>query len=416
MDIKRSAGKSGKARARLIKVGIGVAVSALLVVVLQGLREPMPSVARANLAIGVVEQGELVREVRGAGVLVPREVRWIAAESSARVETILVRPGSRVDSDTVILELSNPEVHESLLVAISNLKVAEAEFAAHRAALHGERLDQRAGLAEVRSNHESARLQAEAESELADRRIVPEIQARRSRLIADQLGERVRIERERLSMFEQTIDSRLAADLARLDQLRSTVRLREQQVDGLKVRAGASGILQEVPVQEGQQVASGISIARVASSDELMAELRIPETQIRDVAHGQGVRIDTRSGVVDGRVSRIDPAVHGGTVLVEVELIGDLPPGARPDLSVDGVIELERLADVLHVARPANAQSGIDLHLFRVNGDDQAARVPVRLGRTSLDRAEVLSGLEAGDRIILSDTTPWAAHDRLRLN
>lgn len=417
MDIQRTDLKQKARQRRMLWIAAGVAATIALGVAVASLDPAAPSVSRASLWTDTVKRGEMLREVRGPGTLVPKEIRWIAAETSARVERIVVRPGARVEADTVILELSNPEVIDLQLAAESALKAAEADYTARRMSLESQLLDQRANLAGVEADYESARLQAEAERELAEAGIIPRIQARRSELASEQLKLRLGIEKERIAKFEQTIHAQLAADRARMDQLRNAADLRRRQAEALQVRAGIAGVLQQVPVQEGQQVAPGTNLARVAKPGELMAELRVPETQVKDVMLDQPVRVDTRNGVVAGRVARIDPAVQNGTVLVEVELTGELPASARPDLSVDGTIEIERLADVLYVGRPAYGQPESEVRLFRVDPDSGIAqRVPVRLGRASVNLIEVVQGLQPGDQIILSDTSQWDEHDRLKLN
>ena len=381
-----------------------------------GLEAAAPGVKRSQLWLDTVQRGEMLREVRGPGSLVPKEIRWIAAETAARVERIVVKPGARVEADTVVMELSNPEVLDQALAAEAALKAAEADYVARQMVLESQLLDQRALQSGVAAEHESARLQAEAEEELAEAGIISRLQARRSRLAAEQLALRMGIERERMGKLERTMGAQLAADRARIDQLRNAAELRRRQADGLRLRAGIAGVLQQVPVQEGQQVAAGSNLARVARPGELRAELRIPEVQAKDVVVGLPVRIDTRNGLVAGRVVRIDPAVVNGTVLVDVELEGELPAGARPDLSVDGTIEIERLADVLHVGRPVAGAAPGELQLFRLDAaGDEAIRVPVRLGRTSVSRVEVLQGLSEGDQVVLSDTSEWDGHERLSI-
>jgi len=376
-----------------------------------------PGVDRASLWTDTVRRGEMLREVRGPGTLVPKEIRWIAAETAARVDRILIKPGAQVEADSVIMSLSNPELVDAQLGAEAAFTAAEADYSARQMTLESQLLDQRANLAGFEADFEAARLQAEAESELAAKGIISKLQYRRSQLTADQLKLRVGIEKERITKFERTIGAQLAADRARIEQLAHSVEQRRRQVDALQLKAGVAGVLQQVPVQEGQQVTPGINLARVAKPGELMAELRIPETQVKDIVHGQNVRIDTRNGVVAGTVTRIDPAVLNGSVLVDVELSGELPPGARPDLSVDGTIEIERLDDVMFVGRPAFGQPDSDVRLFRVDPESGIAqRIPVRLGRASVSLIEVQQGLQPGDEIILSDTSQWDDYDRLRLN
>lgn len=416
MDIQRIDLKQKARRKRIALIVGGVAGLVTLVWLVSGLDTAAPSVPRDNLRLDTVKQGDMLREVRGPGVLVPREIRWIAAESNARVERILMRPGAQVEADTVILELSNPEVIDQRLSAESALTAAEADFTARLVGLESQLLDQRAALAGIRADYEGARLTAEAESELAGRGIISRIQARRSQLAVEQLKLRTEIEVERIAKFEQTIRAQQAADRARISQLENVAELRRRQVEGLKVRAGIAGVLQQVTAQEGQQVVAGTNLARVAKPGALMAELRISETQVKDVVHGQSVRVDTRNGVVSGQVVRIDPAVQNGSVLVEVDFVEALPDSARPDLSVEGVIEIERLTNVLHVGRPGNSQPESEVRLFRLEEDGQARRVPVRLGRASLTFVEIREGLAPGDQIILSDTSKWDEYERLRID
>lgn len=417
MDIQRSDLKLKKRRRQLLMGGIGIVVVAGLGLWLAGLDAAAPQVERSSLWLDSVKRGEMLREVRGPGVLVPKEIRWVAAETAARVERIVVKPGAVVEADTIILELSNPEVEEAELAAQSALTAAEADLAAQRMTLESQALDQKANLAGVEADYESAHLQTEAEAELAAKGIIPKIQYRRSQLSSDRLKVRLDIEQERIAKFAQTMRAQLAAQRARTDQLRNTADLRTRQAEGLKVRAGIAGVLQQVPVEEGQQVAAGVNLARVARPDVLMAELRIPETQVKDVSVGQRVSVDTRNGIVVGQVIRIDPAVLNGTVLVDVDLEGELPPGARPDLSVDGTIQIERLDNVLYVGRPAYGQPESEVRLFKLDLETGIAqRVPVRLGRASVNLIEIQQGLQPGDQIILSDTSQWDEYDRLRIN
>lgn len=416
MDIQRTDLKQKKRRRQIAFGIVGTIAIVAMGLLIANLDPAAPSVDRAALWLGTVERGEMLREVRGPGVLAPKEIRWIAAETPARVERIVVKPGARVEPDTVILELSNPEVAEAQLAAQSALTAAEADLAAQRMSLESQALDQKANLAAVEADYESARLQAEAEGELAAKGIISRIQARRSELSAQTLQTRLSIEKERVTKFGDTTRAQLDAARARVDQLRNTAQLRRRQAEGLAVRAGISGVLQQVPVQEGQQVAAGVNLARVARPEVLMAELRIPETQVKDVSVGQPVRVDTRNGIVPGTVIRIDPAVLNGSVLVDVDLEGNLPPGARPDLSVDGTIEIERLSDVLYVGRPAFGQPESQVRLFKLDADGKRAqRVPVQLGRASVNLIEVRQGLNPGDRVVLSDTSQWDDYERLRI-
>lgn len=416
MDIPRPENKRQR-QLRRIALGAAVALGAgLLTVGLARLEPAAPSVARASVWVDTVREGEMLRQVRGPGVLAPREIRWVAAQTDGRVERILVRPGAVVEPDTLLVELSNPDLLQQTDEARYALEAAEAEFTETELRLRSQQLDQRAALAVARAEFESARLQAEAEETLTRQGIVPAIQHQRSVLLTEQLRIRVEIETDRLEQFSGSMQAQVASQRARVEQARNQLQRRMEQVESLQVRAGIGGVLQQVPVEEGQRVSLGANIARVARPDDLQAELRIPETQARDVQIGQRVAVDTRNGIVDGIVVRVDPAVQAGTVQVDVELVGELPRGARPDLSVDGTIELERLERVVFTGRPAYGQPNSTVGLFKLTeGGRSAVRVPVEIGRSSVNAVEILQGLEPGDQVILSDTSSWDGHDRIRL-
>lgn len=416
MDIARPDLKHARRRKQLIAGAIGAVVLLAAGIALATLEPAAPGVARASVWIDTVKRGEMLREVRGPGTLVPKEIRWIAAETNARIERVVVKPGATVAADTVILELTNPEVIDQLLAAQAALTAAQADLTARRVDLENQLLDLEARIATTEADHEAALLRAEAEGEMNRRGIVSTLQYKQTQLSARQFGTRLGIERERAAKFRQNISAQLAAEAARISQLENTAALRQRQADALRVRAGIAGVLQQVPVEEGQQVVAGTNLARVARPDLLMAELRIAETQAKDIVVGQPVKVDTRNGVVAGTVARIDPAVLNGTVQVDVELPPELPAGARPDLSVDGTIEIERLPDVLYVGRPAFGQPETQATLFRLDeGGDTARRVPVRLGRASVSLIEVQQGLAVGDRVVLSDTSQWDRFDRIKL-
>jgi HlyD family secretion protein len=416
MDIARPELKKKKRRRQYV---IGGAVAACLLVAVAGLAAlgpAIPSVERSSVLVDQVKRGELLREVRGPGTLVPKEIRWIAAETAARVEHIVIKPGAVVKPDTIILELSNPEVDDQLLAAKTAVTAAESDLAAKRTDLNSKLLDEESQYAQAKSDYETARMQAEAEKPVAEKGVIPAVQYKKSLVVLAQSKNRMELEEQRVAEFRRNIESQLAAEKARLDQLVATRELRQRQAEALHVRAGIDGILQLVPVEEGQQVAAGANLARVARPGELMAELRIAETQAKDIALGQPVKVDTRNGIIDGKVLRVDPAVQNGTVQVDVDLEGKLPPGARPDLSVDGTIEIERLPDVLYVGRPAFGQSDSEVRLFKLDaGGDVATRVPVELGKSSVNLIEIVKGLNVGDRVILSDTSAFDQHDRVRL-
>lgn len=416
MDIARPELKRRKRIKRGIWIAAGAVGLVIVAVALARLEPAAPKVDAAAVWTDTVERGRMLRQVRGPGTLVPREIRWIATTTEARVDRVLTKPGAAVEPDTVLVEMSNPELSQQAREARSERVAAEADYAALEVRLQSQVLDQRATLAQVRADARGARLQAEAEAKLLEQGILPRIQYQRSVLNADQLEERLAIEIERADQFKDSVDAQLKAARARIDQLANMVELREQQLANLDVAAGIDGVLQELTVEEGQRLAPGQNIARVARPDSLIAELRIPETQAKDIQLGQSVDIDTRNGVVAGEVMRIDPRVANGTVQVDVELTGELPTGARPDLSVDGTILIERLDDVLYVGRPAYGQPESTVNLFRLDPvEGIATRVPVELGRSSVNVIEVRQGLRQGDTVILSDVSAWDDYDRIRL-
>jgi HlyD family secretion protein len=417
MDIPRPEFRQKKLKRQLSYGAVAAVVVVLLVVGLAQLEPAVPSVPRAALWFDTVREGEMLRQVRGPGRLVPREIRWVPAQTAGRVERVVVRPGALVEFDTILVEMSNTDLLQQTEERRFALEAAEAEYADTVQRLKTQQFDQRAAVGVARAEYEGARLQSEAERELAENGIVSAIQFQRTQLLTEQLRIKLEIEEERLNQFSATMDAQLTAQRARVDQARNRLTRLVEQVESLEVRAGMTGVLQEIRVEEGQRVELGANIARVARPDELQAELRIPETQARHVQLGQHTDIDTRNGIVMGNVIRIDPAVQGGTVLVDVELEGPLPRGARPDLSVDGTIEIERLDDVVYTGRPAYGQADSTIYLFKVSEDgDVAVRVPVQIGRTSVNSVEIVQGLEPGDEVILSDTSSWDDYERIRLD
>ncbi len=373
-----------------------------------------PSVAREQLYLDEVKEGVLERKVRGPGVLQPREARWLSTRVDARVDRVLVRAGETVEPDAIIVQLSNPEVERAADAAALEVAAARAEYAAARLELESQRLDRRSSLAEARATSESARLQAVAEARAYEMHAVSELQYSRSRILAGQLGERVLIEEQRLAALDSAVSAQLEARMARLRQFERAAEERRLASDSLKVRAGMAGVVQSVPVQEGQQLAPGANVARVAKPGTLYAELRIPEMDARDLAAGQPAVIDMRDRLVRGRVLRVDPAVTAGAVRVEIEFDEALPSQARADLSVDGTIAIETLRNVRFVGRPVGAQSDSATTVFRAKpGDNVAVRVPVKFGKASVNQIVVLEGLEPGDIVALADTTQWSGKDRL---
>lgn len=417
MDISRPEFAQTRRRKRLMIGAVGGILIAAAAYALWRMEPAAPTLEKSAVWTDTVKRGALTIEVRGPGTLVPKSIRWISAETAARVERIVLKPGANVQADSVILELSNPEVQDALLAARAEVTAARADLSAQQTQLNSQLLDQRAGAAQVQADLASANLQAEAEQDLVEKGVIPAITYKRTELNRDQLKLKVQIELERMQNFARTIDAQLAASRARLAQLDNTLQLRLRQANALQVKAGISGVLQQIAVEEGQQVSAGLNIARVARPDLLMAQLKVPETQAKDITIGLIAKIDTRNGIIHGTVARIDPAVQAGTVQVDVELSGDLPVGARPDLSVDGVIEIASLSDVLYVGRPATGQPQSTISLFKLRRNDvsQADRTQVRLGRASVSVIEVTSGLNVGDQVILSDTSDFDRFQRLRL-
>jgi HlyD family secretion protein len=419
MDIQRPASVARRKKLRQILFAIvAVIVVGLVSVVLARLQPAAPTVDRATVWIDTVKRGSMLRQVRGLGTLVPVDEarRQIPAITQGQVERILLRPGADVQPDSIILELSDPQLQQQLSDAEQQLRGAEADYAGLEARLRTERLTQRGVAATVEAEYEQAQLEREVNEDLAKDGLVSSLVARQSTVRAESLATRHKLEQQRVQVAEESIEAQLRAQRARIDQMRSLYALRRSQVDQLRVRAGMHGVLEQVSVAVGQQVAPGTNLARVADPTRLKAELRIAETQARDLTIGQSALVDTRNGVIPGRVSRIDPAAQAGTVTVDVELEGELPRGARPDLSVDGTIELERLDDILYVGRPAFGQEQSTVGLFRLSPETgEASRAQVQLGRSSVNTIEVLGGLAEGDQVVLSDMSAWDGFERVRL-
>ncbi len=421
MDIQRTSQARKRRIRRVIFGSVGLVVVALVTVGLSRLKPAAPSVDKGTIWTDTVKRGEMLREVRGTGTLLPEEIRWVPIVNPGRVERILVLPGAAVQADTVLIELSNPELEQAVFDSEWQCKAAAAELENLQAQLESLRLSQEAAAASLKADFSQAELEAEADEELCKDGLVPKLVMKRSRSKADELKSRVEIEEKRLKTSANAARAQVAVQQAKVEQLRAQSNLKRQQFDSLKVRAGLSGVLQKLgdreQLQVGQQLPSGANVARVADPRRLKAEIKIAETQAKDVQLGQLVSVDTRNGLVEGRVVRIDPAVQNGTVTVDVTLEGALPKGSRPDLSVDGTIQLERLADVVNVGRPVQGQAESTVGLFKlVNGGREAVRVQVKLGRSSVNAIEVRGGLEVGDQIIRSDMSQWDAYDRVRIN
>ena len=416
MDISRpDLARKKKLRQALYAVAAVMAVAAVTLGVSR-LEPAAPRVDRDTLYLDTVQRGPMVRQVRGTGTLVPEQIRWIPATTDGTVERIVIRPGALVAPATVILELSNPELEQSTLEARLNLAAAEARYSNRQVEVERELLNQRATLATTEAQLKTARLQADADGQLFAQGLVSSLQLQQSQSAEQEFDTRYALEQERLQMATGTVEAQLAVEQAEVDRLRTLYELRQQQVADLHVRAGMPGVLQQVPLEEGQRITTGTNLARVGDPAVLKAELRIAETQAKDIQVGQSAAIDTRNGVIPGHVTRIDPAVENGTVTVDVALDGALPRGARPDLTVDGTIELERMDDILFVGRPVFGQEESVVSLFRVEADGtHASRMRVSLGRASVNTIEVLEGLQPGDRVVLSDMSTWDQFDRVRI-
>lgn len=417
VDIARPATVARRKKIRHAIIGVSLlAVIILITVVVSRLEPAAPSVDRATVWIETVKRGDMLRQVRGSGTLVPEEIRWIPATTSGRVEKIVLRPGASVKPDTVILELSNPDLQQSVKEAQLAYQSARANLQNRKAELESQLLSQQSDVAGIKAQYNNAALTLEANEKLSKDGLISEIQLKQSRSAAEELKNRLSIAQQRLEMTTAGITSQLAPQDAAVDQTRAAYELRIRQLDDLKVKAGMRGVLQLVPVERGQQVGPGTNLARVADPTNLKAELRIAETQTKDIRIGQIAEVDTRNGVVKGRVARIDPASSGGTVGVDVILEGALPPGARPDLSVDGTVQLELLPGILKVGRPAFGQENSTVSLFRVNKNGEATRVNVKLGRSSVNEIEIVDGLQPGDQVILSDMSAQDSFDRIRIS
>jgi HlyD family secretion protein len=416
MDIARPSNAKKKRIKQAIYAGVGLLAVALVSVGLSRLKPAAPTVERAVVWPAKVERGPMVRQVRGLGTLTPEDIRWIPATTQGRVERIILRPGTQVKSGDVILELTNPQLEQQLQDAQLKLGAAEAGLANTKVQLDNDLLAQRATSANVEADFNKAKMQAQMNEALAKDQLVSDLVLKQSQVDATSLGVRNQISKDQLATKAASMKAQMDVQQSLVDQARAFLRLTQQQRDELKVRAGLDGMLQLVPVEVGQQVAPGTNLARVANPSRLKAEIKIAETQAKDIQLGQKAEVDTRNGIVEGRVARIDPSVQNGTRTVDVTLTGELPKGAVPDLSVDGTIELERLNDVLFMGRPAFGQDQSVVGLFKIAEDGvNAERVQVKLGRSSVNTIEVLSGLKVGDQVILSDMSAYDAYDRIRL-
>jgi len=418
MDIQRPSNARAKKIRRIIYGSVAFLLIAGVSYGLSRLRPAAPTVDRATIWTDEVKRGPMLREVHGLGTLVPEDIRWIPAQTNARVEKIVLRPGvdQVVKPDSIILELSDPQVQRDMLDAQYQLKGAEADLANLKVQVNSQLMNQKSAEAAVRSDYEQTRLQHDVDVKLLKEGIQSSHIEELSRVKEEQLKIRLQLEEERTSVATDSAQAQLAAQEAKVEQQHALYNLKRSQYEALHVRAGMNGVLQLVPVEEGQQVTAGAQLARVADPKKLKAEIKIPETQAKDVVVGQKASIDTRNGVVNGRVFRVDPSVQNGTVTVDVHITDPLPLGARPDLSVDGTIELENLKDVLYVGRPVNGQPESKIGIFKLVDDgSEAVRVNIVLGRSSVNTIEIRDGLKVGDKVILSDMSQWDNFDRIRL-
>jgi HlyD family secretion protein len=416
VDIARPELKRKRSLLWIVYVAAGLVGISIGTVGLSRLKAAAPTVDKATVWTDTVKRGPMLREVRGLGTLVPETIRVIPAATDGRVEQRLLLPGTPVNANTVILVLSNAELQQSVLDAGFQLKGAEAEYNNLKAQLDNQLMDQRSKAAGVRSEFHQAQLQHEADDQLYKAGITAEIVWKTSQVKAEELGKQNEIAEKQVDTFAQSIEAQLAVQQSKIDGQRALCELKEHQLDQLHLRPGIDGVLQELAVEVGQQVTPGTILARVAQPSHLKAELKIAETQAKDVVIGQKALIDTHNGTALGHVTRIDPSVQNGTVTVDASIDGALPPGSRPDLSVEGTIEIERLADVLSTGRPVHGDTDSTVGLFKVMDDSrEAVRVQVKLGRASVNSVEILQGLSAGDQVILSDMSAWDNFDRVRL-
>jgi HlyD family secretion protein len=415
VDIARPSQAKKKRIRRILYVGVAVVAVAAISLGVSRLKPAAPTVDRAVVWIDAVKRGPMLRQVRGSGTLVPEDIRWIPAQTQGRVERIVLRPGAQVTPDTVILELTNPELEQSVRAAQLDYQSAQAAYTNRKAELQSALLSQEANVANIETQYKQAALDLQANETLYKEKLISLLTLEQKRGLAADLKNRLSVEQQRVTITREGLTSQLAPQEADVNQRKAQWDLRRRQLDDLKVKAGMSGILQLVPVERGQQVGPGTNLARVANPSNLKAELRIAETQTKDIHIGQYAEVDTRNGIVKGHVSRIDPASQGGTVGVDVIMDGALPAGARPDLSVDGTIQLERLDNIIFVGRPAFGQENSTVTIFKVGASGEAVATKVKLGRASVNTIEVIEGLSPGDQVILSDMSQFDAFDRVQL-
>jgi HlyD family secretion protein len=417
MDIPRESAKRQRRIRRIIYSVLGLLALASVTLGLSRLKPAAPSVDKATLWPDTVKRGPMLLEVRGLGSLVPEDILVVSAPIDGRVARRLLLPGSQVTADTVIMELTNPEQEQTTLDAEWQLKAAEAQYNSTKAQLDSTLLDQKAKAAAVQSEYTEAQLNADRDVELAKRGLGSELNAKVTHAKAEASATSNEIEKQRLAVSAASAKAQLEEQRAKVEQLRALYELKKSQLASLHVRAGAEGVLQELSVEVGQRLAAGAPLAKVVQPTRLKAQLKIPETQAKDVQIGLRASVDTRNGLIPGHVMRVDPSVVEGSVTVDVKLDAALPKGARPDLSVEGTIEIENLADVVYVGRPAFGQPNSTVGIFKIDPEGKGAtRVQVKLGRASVNSVEILSGLQPGDKVILSDMSQWDAFNRIRLD
>jgi HlyD family secretion protein len=419
MDIARPEFRRQKLRRQIVWAAAGCLLLVAVTIGVSRLKPAAPEVERSTVWTDTVKRGSMLRQVRGLGSLIPSQefTRQIPAETEATVVRIRMLPGTQVKAETILIEMSNPQVEQAAVDAKLQLKAAEAEYQSVRVRLQSDLMNQKAGAATVTADYSQAKLQSETDKALYDLGVISGLAYKNSKSRSDELTTRNNIEDERLDINQKAIESQLAEQQAKVDEIRALSELKQKQLDALKVRAGIEGVLVDLPLQVGQHVLPGTMLAKVVQPDHLIAELKIAETQARDVQISQPALVDTHNGTVVGTVMRVDPAVQNGTVTVDVKLTGELPKGARPDLSVDGTIDLERLDDVLYVGRPAFGQESSTISLFKLDFDGKGAvRVPVKVGRASVNSIQILEGLHEGDTVILSDMSRSDNTDRIRLD
>ena len=419
MDIPRTGARRRKIIRWTAFTAVVVAVLLAGFLTIPRLKPAAPGVDMSTLWPDTVKRGPMLREVRGLGTLVPEESMLIPATTDGRVQRILIRPGTPVKADSVVMILTSQELDTALLSADYTLKAAEADYENLKVTLEKSKIDMQATAAQVGADYNTAKLKADRDAALAKEGLFSEVDAKISTVTAEELKGRYELEKQRLAINAQAEEAQLAAQKVKVEQLRADYNLKKSQVDQLRVRAGVEGMLQQLPtpVEEGQKVTAGTPLAKVSQPSKLKAELKIAETQVKDISIGQSASIDTRNGLIEGHVSRIDPSILNGTVTVDVSLKGPLPSAARPDLSVDGTIQLEKLDDVVYVGRPVFGQQDAVVQLFRVEPDGKYAnKVKVAFGKSSVNTIEVKDGLQVGDKVILSDMSAYDGYDRIRLN